>query len=152
MNTSSHHEPLENGTREASDAGFTLVEILIAIVLVGILSAVVIIGISSLTSEGSKTACTASADAAKAGSIIYYASHNNTYPTTLTDMTMATAATATVAAVPPALVLPTNVSINTAVGTGTPPEPIGTQASSGTSWYLTMRTGSGGAGPTFVCT
>ena len=101
MNTSSHHEPLENGTREASDAGFTLVEILIAIVLVGILSAVVIIGISSLTSEGSKSACAASADAAKAGSIIYYASHNNTYPKTLTDMTDLTGS------VPPALVLPT---------------------------------------------
>ena len=38
---------------EQEDKGFTLIEILIAIVLVGILSAVAVVGISSLVSKGS---------------------------------------------------------------------------------------------------
>ncbi len=38
--------------RENDDKGFTLVEILIAIVLVGILSAVAVVGISNLVSKG----------------------------------------------------------------------------------------------------
>ena len=52
---------------EQDDKGFTLIEILIAIVLVGILSAVAVVGISNLVSKGSTSACAASADAAKAG-------------------------------------------------------------------------------------
>ena len=59
-----------NGTpdryRRRDDRGFTLVEILIAIVLVGILSAVVVVGIGNLTSQGSSSACKASADASRA--------------------------------------------------------------------------------------
>ena len=54
------------------DRGFTLVEILIAIVLVGILSAVVVVGISNLTSKGSAAACAASADAARAATTIHF--------------------------------------------------------------------------------
>jgi prepilin-type N-terminal cleavage/methylation domain-containing protein len=47
------------------DRGFTLVEILIAIVLVGVLSAVAVVGVGSLTSKGSSASCSASADAAR---------------------------------------------------------------------------------------
>lgn len=54
------------------DRGFTLVEILIAIVLVGILSAVVVVGIGNLTSKGSASACAASADAARAATTIHF--------------------------------------------------------------------------------
>ncbi|MCU1393202.1 MAG: hypothetical protein JWM34_1630 [Ilumatobacteraceae bacterium] len=147
MTTSTNHELTDNGADGTQDRGFTLVEILIAIVLVGILSAVVVVGISNLTSKGSTSACAASADAAKAGSVVYYASNNNAYPTTLTQLTTATGSGAT--AVPAALTLPANVTINTVVGTGA--APIGTQASSGTSWYLTMTAGVNGAGPTFAC-
>ena len=46
------------------DSGFTLVEIVIAIVLVGILSAVVVVGIGRLTEQGAAAGCAASADAA----------------------------------------------------------------------------------------
>ena len=53
---------------EKDDKGFTLIEILIAIVLVGILSAVAVVGISNLVSKGTASACTASNDAAKAAS------------------------------------------------------------------------------------
>ncbi|MFN8020479.1 MAG: prepilin-type N-terminal cleavage/methylation domain-containing protein [Acidimicrobiales bacterium] len=53
--------------RQASrDAGFTLIEILIGIVLVGVLSAVVVVGVGSLTSNGSAASCSASLDATRA--------------------------------------------------------------------------------------
>ena len=67
------------------DRGFTLVEILIAIVLVGILSAVVVVGISNLTSKGSASACAASADAARAASTIHFA-NTGQQPATITAM------------------------------------------------------------------
>jgi prepilin-type N-terminal cleavage/methylation domain-containing protein len=51
--------------RPAGNDGFTLVEILIAIVLVGVLSAVVVVGVGQLTSKGASASCTASADAAR---------------------------------------------------------------------------------------
>lgn len=126
------------------DKGFTLVEILIAIVLVGILSAVAVVGISSLVSKGSTSACSASADSARAANAVYFAAHNNTYPVSFTELTAGTT---------PALTLPSGVSINTAVS-ASPAQPTGVaaglQASSGTSWYLTMTLVSGGA-PTFSC-
>ena len=52
--------------KERREEGFTLIELLIAIVVVGILTAVVIVGIGGLTDTGSKSACAASLDAAKA--------------------------------------------------------------------------------------
>jgi len=130
------------------DNGFTLVEILIAIVLVGILSAVVVVGISNLTSKGAKSACQASLDAAKAGTVVYFTS-NSAYPTTLTQLVTATGAGAT--AIPAALTLPSGVIINTVAATS-PPAAIGMQAQSGTAWQLTMTAGVNGAAPTFVCT
>jgi prepilin-type N-terminal cleavage/methylation domain-containing protein len=68
------------------DGGFTLVEILIAIVLVGILSAVVVVGVGSLTSKGSTAACSASLDAARTGLTTHLTS-TGAYPTSFTDMT-----------------------------------------------------------------
>ncbi len=68
--------------------GFTLIEILIAIVLIGILSAVAVVGISNLVSKGGTSACQASADSAKAGSAVYFAS-NNRYPTNFLELTAA---------------------------------------------------------------
>ncbi len=70
---------------EQGDKGFTLIEILIAIVLVGILSAVAVVGISNLVSKGSSSACGATRDAATAASAVYYTSQApNTYPTNFT--------------------------------------------------------------------
>lgn len=68
------------------DKGFTLVEILIAIVVVGILAAVAIVGINSLTDTGASSACKASADAARAASAAYFA-NNNGYPASFTAFT-----------------------------------------------------------------
>jgi prepilin-type N-terminal cleavage/methylation domain-containing protein len=121
----------------ARDQGFTLVEILIAIVLVGVISAVVVIGVGNLTDKGSSAACTASADAARTGAITHYAT-NLAYPTTFTQMTTAN---------PPTLTLGNNIAINTApIGLNLP----GTVAT-GQGWTLTMTPGTATIAPTFTC-
>ena len=122
----------EHGT----DGGFTLIEILIAIVLVGILSAVAVVGVSNLVGQGSKSACTASADSAKAASAVYFAS-NSKYPVDFAQLTVPTAGAP--------LTLPSGVTPSPAV--------VGTLAvSSGTAWTLTMTPGTSGSAPTFACT
>jgi prepilin-type N-terminal cleavage/methylation domain-containing protein len=115
--------------RSTNDEGFTLVEIVIAIVLVGILSAVAVVGIGSLTSKGSQSACKASMDAAKAASVVHFAS-NATYPTSLTQMTTGAS---------PALTLPDGVTIDV-TGLHT--------VMAGNNWTLTMTVG---PPPTFAC-
>jgi prepilin-type N-terminal cleavage/methylation domain-containing protein len=124
---------------QKKDQGFTLVEILIAIVVVGILAAVVVVGISSLTSKGNATACTASKDAATAGSTTYYAI-TGSYPATLTALTTAIGSGAT--ATPAPLTLPSNVTVAS-----------GGMATTGATWTLTMTTaGTSTTPPVFACT
>lgn len=116
--------------RRRRDEGFTLIEILIAIVLVGILSAVVVIGVSSLTESGEESACTASLDAAKAAAVVHYANTGG-YPGTFTDMTKTD---------PAELTLPSDASVSS----------DGLQVSAN-GWTLTMSPGKGAAQPTFSC-
>jgi prepilin-type N-terminal cleavage/methylation domain-containing protein len=129
---------------EQEDKGFTLIEILIAIVLVGILSAVAVVGISNLVSKGSSSACAASLDAAKAGSAVYLA-ENPTYPTTLTALANGVY-----------LSLPNGVTVNTTAVVAAPPHPaaaIGMQTAGTATWRLTMLTaGTATTAPTFGCT
>ena len=119
---------------EQEDKGFTLIEILIAIVLVGILSAVAVVGISSLVSKGSTSACGATLDASKAATAVYFASNGNAYPTTFTQLTAATR--------------PGGAALSAPASTTVAPTTI----KSGTSWTLTMTPGAGSAAPTFACT
>jgi prepilin-type N-terminal cleavage/methylation domain-containing protein len=121
--THAYHTPETSGR----DTGFTLVEIVIAIVLVGILSAVAVVGIGSLTGKGNESACRATLDAAKAASVVHLAS-TNSYPGTLSAMTTGSS---------PALSLPAGVGL-AANGLAT----------TGQTWTLTM---SPGQPPTFVC-
>jgi len=72
-------------TGRRQNSGFTLVEILIAIVVVGILATVAIVGIGGLTKSGNKSACTTSADAAKAAAAAYYAD-KSVWPTNLAQV------------------------------------------------------------------
>lgn len=123
-----HTTPSTDRRRSDRDRGFTLVEILIAIVLVGILSAVVVVGVSNLTSKGSTSACKASLDASKAGAVVYFA-NTGAYPADFTSM---------VSVDPPALTLPTDVTM---------PTPLSLK---GSGWTLTM-TAVTGKPPTFVC-
>ena len=120
-----------SGTR---DSGFTLVEILIAIVLIGVLSAVAVVGVSSLTSRGSESACEASLDAAKAATVVYFASNDNTYPDDFDALTGGT---------DPALELPSPNTV-TAASDGVSTATVGT-------WTLTMAAPDGNAKPTFEC-
>ncbi len=119
------------------DDGFTLIEILIAIVLVGILSAVAVVGISNLVSKGAKSGCAASSDAAEAASAVYFAS-NSRYPANFLELTAPGTAGAPLAL--PAGVTPNPILVTTLA------------VSSGTSWTLTMAAGTAGALPTFTCT
>ena len=110
------------------DDGFTLVEILIAMVLVGVLSAVVVLGISKLTDKASSASCSASADAARTASLASF-TQRLTYPTSFADLTQSSGAT------PPLLVLPS--------GGKADGRTVATK-----DWTLTM---SGSAPPTFTC-
>ena len=134
--------------KEDGDKGFTLVEILIAIVLVGILSAVAVVGISSLVKKGSDSACSATRDAASAASAVYFAANNNTYPVDFYQLTNAVGTT------PAALTLPNGVTPTPVAGTytTTPPTPGTKAVASGTSWTLTMvQVTPFTAAPTFAC-
>jgi prepilin-type N-terminal cleavage/methylation domain-containing protein len=62
------------------ERGFTLIELVIAIVVVGVLSAVAIVGIGGLTDRGKKASCNATRDAAKTAVAVYFA-NNSSYPT-----------------------------------------------------------------------
>ena len=116
--------------RARDDRGFTLVEVVIAIVLVGILSAVVVVGVGQLTTRGTTAACTTSADAARAAATTHLGT-TGTYPTTFTQMTTAS---------PPTLTLPTGATIDA----------TGRLATVG-SWTLTLAPGTGTQAPRFAC-
>ena len=133
------------GTAIRRPDGFTLIEILIAIVLVGILSAVAVVGISNLVSKGSASGCKASADAAKAASAVYFAS-NSRYPVSLTELTA-------VGVTGAPMTLPVGVTVNAVTSVG-PAIPTGVAAglqTVGGSWWMTMTAGANGAAPTFDC-
>ena len=56
-----------------ASAGFTLVELLIAIVVVGVLVAVAVVGINGLVDRGENSACRVTLDAANHAAAAYYA-------------------------------------------------------------------------------
>jgi prepilin-type N-terminal cleavage/methylation domain-containing protein len=139
------------------DKGFTLIEILIAIVLIGILSAVAVVGISNLVSKGTSSACGATKDAATAASAVYFAATNNNYPPTLAKLTsVKPAATAPITPldVPASLTLPGGVTVNTALSVA-PADPVGAaigMQTVGGSWTMTMTPGATVTDPpTFGC-
>jgi type IV pilus assembly protein PilA len=132
----------QSSNPKVDDEGFTLIEILIAIVLVGILSAVAVVGISNLVSKGGTSACNATKDSASAAAAVYFTSVTpNAYPTTLDAMRTNGAWT-----------LPSGVTINSAAVTASGSQPAAAanmQATSG-SWWMTMS-GGGATAPAFSC-
>ncbi len=130
MNNTTPTVGTNGSARGTDDRGFTLVEILIAIVLIGILSAVAVVGITSLTKSGSDSACEASRDSAKAAAVVYFAA-NGKYPANFTELT---------GGADPALELPEDADIKK--------DPLAAVAD---SWTLTMTPGEGTSKPTFAC-
>src|SRR5689334_10294304 len=72
--------------RQGEAWGFTLVELLIAIVVVGILGAVAVVGVNGLVDKGENSACRTTMDAANSASAAFY-SLTNAYPQTYDDLT-----------------------------------------------------------------
>ena len=71
--------------------GFTLVELLVAIVVVGILTATAIVGIAGLTDTAKKATCQTTLDASRAAVISYYSSKSpHAYPADFDVMTAGT--------------------------------------------------------------
>ena len=117
--------------KRQEDAGFTLVELLIVIVIIGILAAVVVLAVGGITDSGSDSACTASKDAATAASVAYYAGEGDQedWPTSFADLD--------------GLMTPGD-GVSALVGTEI----------SGKGWWLTMAPGGTPAGsqePGFTC-
>ena len=68
--------------------GFTLVELLVAIVVVGILTATAIVGIAGLTDTAKKATCQTTLDASRAAVVSYYSSQSpHAYPSNFDVMT-----------------------------------------------------------------
>lgn len=116
-------------TTDGGDGGFTLVEIVVAIVLVGILSAVVVVGVGTLTAQGSDAGCTASADAARAGAKVFWTTAAR-QPVTFTEMASSGALD---------------------LGSGVGLDDDG-RVASGDGWTLVMVPGADGSAPSFTCT
>jgi prepilin-type N-terminal cleavage/methylation domain-containing protein len=110
-----------------NEHGFTLVELLLAIVVVGILTAVALVGIGGLTDTAKTATCQVTMDASRAAVISYYSKQNpHVYPATFDVMTSET---------PPDLVLQGEVQH---------PSPV-TLSSGGspTKWTITLDPATG---------
>ena len=118
------------------DQGFTLVELLLAIVIVGILSAVAIVGLTGMTSTGNKSACNTLIAAAQTAATTYYA-NTGMYPVT----TGSPDGFDLLVQGPPALMtLPNGVTES------------GDVMKQGTAWSVTMGGGGGSTANTYTKT
>jgi prepilin-type N-terminal cleavage/methylation domain-containing protein len=73
--------------RRRADAGFTLIEMLIVIVVLGVLSGIVLFGVSRFRSDANAAACQADVSAVNAAADAYQAVTGN-YPRALADLTV----------------------------------------------------------------
>jgi prepilin-type N-terminal cleavage/methylation domain-containing protein len=73
-------------TKKANDAGFTLVEMLIVIVVLGILAGITVFGVSTFRSDAQASACDADVKMVQVASEAY-AAKTGGYPTAIADLT-----------------------------------------------------------------
>jgi len=66
--------------QQSSDAGFTLVELLIVIVILGVLSSVVVFSVRGINNNSSQAACQSDVSTVNSALEAYYA-QNKAYPT-----------------------------------------------------------------------
>jgi prepilin-type N-terminal cleavage/methylation domain-containing protein len=62
-------------TRALRDAGFTLVEVLVVVIIAGVLATIVTLGLQGATERGTTTACTAEERAIVVAIEVYQAQH-----------------------------------------------------------------------------
>ena len=118
--------------------GFTLVELLLAIVVVGVLTSVAIVGTGAVADKGSASSCGATADSARAASAIYFTNSNqSTFPSDFFQLTL------------PEKVLDIGSRV-TPNPTSTPALAPGDKVLTGSGWTLTMS-GGGATEPSFAC-
>ena len=68
------------------EAGMTLIELMIVILILGILSAIIILGIGAFQGTGDSQACKASSNEVEAATAAYYAK-NNAWPPDVASLT-----------------------------------------------------------------
>ena len=118
--------------------GFTLVELLLAIVVVGVLTSVAIVGTGAVVDKGSAGSCRATADSARAATAIYYTNSNqSTFPSDFFQLTSPQKT----------LAIDSRVTPNP---TSTPALAPGDTVLTGSGWTLTMS-GGGATEPSFAC-
>jgi prepilin-type N-terminal cleavage/methylation domain-containing protein len=130
-----------------SENGFTLVELLVAVVLVGVLAAVAIVGLTGVTKTGNNSACSTTLGSAQAAATTYYA-NTGAYPKTTGPAPIGFDALAN--AVPSVWTYPANVHHAGNVmyqGSSSSPDWSVTMAGGGASTPNTYTNTSGGGPP-----
>jgi general secretion pathway protein G len=73
--------------RKKTDAGFTLIELLIVIVILAILAAIVVFAVGTTGTNAAKSACQADGKSVETAIEAYRAQNNNSYPSSITQLT-----------------------------------------------------------------
>ena len=129
-----------NDHRKYNANGFTLVELLVAVVLVGILTAVAIVGFGGVMKSGNNASCKAMLESSKAAAATYYA-NQGAYPKTTGAAPIGFAAlTTATSGIAPVLSVPSGVTV------------AGNVMNSGTSWSITIAGGGANIPNTFTKT
>jgi general secretion pathway protein G len=81
-------ELLEKDEKNVVEAGFTLVELLIVIVIMGILAGIVVFAVGNLTSSASSNACKTEADTLTTAAEAHKATYGS-YPAAVADLVTA---------------------------------------------------------------
>src|SRR5882724_341607 len=90
MRTGRQLEMLQESMRKrhSGEAGFTLVELLVVIVILGVLAGIVVFAVGGITNNSTKSACSSDVATAQAAEDAYFANNNAYLPITGTAPTL----------------------------------------------------------------